>query len=139
MDLGIWLFLQATIRVFVEVSTIALQFSLESYTGLSAATTKFSRPSHFAKLVPSTLVTDLGIVMEVKLLQPQKQSYPKLSTEFGMVMEVKLMQSAKQLSPKLVTVLGMAMEVKLLQPEKQPSPKLLMVFGMVTEVKLLQP
>ena len=32
------------------------------------------------------------MVMEVKLLQPPKQAYPKLVTEFGMVMEVKLLQ-----------------------------------------------
>ena len=54
-----------------------------------------------------------------RLLQPLKQSYPKLVTEFGMVMEVKLLQLEKQYSPKLVTELGMVMEVKLLQPQKQ--------------------
>ena len=43
------------------------------------------------------------MVMEVKLLQPQKQAIPKLVTELGMVMEVKLLQSAKHHSPKLVT------------------------------------
>ena len=32
--------------------------------------------------------------MEVKLLQFSKQQSPKLVTELGMVMEVKLMQSA---------------------------------------------
>ena len=32
------------------------------------------------------------MVMEVKLLQDQKQKSPKLVTEFGMVMEGKLMQ-----------------------------------------------
>lgn len=35
-----------------------------------------------------------------------------------MVMEVKLLQSEKQLSPKLVTDFGIEMEVKLLQPAK---------------------
>ena len=44
-DSGIWLFLQPAIILFVEDSMIALQFSLESYTGLSAATTILSRPS----------------------------------------------------------------------------------------------
>ena len=33
------------------------------------------------------------MVMEVKLLQPAKQKSPKLVTELGMVMEVKLLQS----------------------------------------------
>ena len=46
------------------------------------------------------------MVMEVKLLQPEKQSSPKLSTELGMGMEVKLLQPEKQSSPKLVTEFG---------------------------------
>ena len=36
------------------------------------------------------------MVMEVKLLQPSKQHFPKLVTELGMVMEVKLLQSSKE-------------------------------------------
>ena len=36
------------------------------------------------------------MVMEVKLLQPEKQPVPKLVTELGMVMEVKLLQPSKQ-------------------------------------------
>ena len=32
------------------------------------------------------------MLMEVKLRQSEKQSYPKLVTELGMVMEVKLLQ-----------------------------------------------
>ena len=32
------------------------------------------------------------MVMEVKLLQSRKQPFPKLVTELGMVMEVKLLQ-----------------------------------------------
>ena len=35
-------------------------------------------------------MTELGIVMLVKLEQPEKHLYPKLVTEFGMVMLVKL-------------------------------------------------
>ena len=31
-----------------------------------------------------------------RLLQPPKQEYPKLVTELGMVMEVKLLQPSKQ-------------------------------------------
>ena len=44
--------------------------------------------------------------MRSRLLQPEKQAYPKLVTELGMVMEVKLLQPSKQISPKLVTELG---------------------------------
>ena len=36
------------------------------------------------------------MVMEVNLLQFQKQQNSKLVTELGMVMEVKLLQSVKQ-------------------------------------------
>ena len=46
------------------------------------------------------------MVMEVKLLQKEKHSFPKLVTELGMVMEVQLLQPWKQPSPKLVTELG---------------------------------
>ena len=53
------------------------------------------------------------------------------------MMEVKLLQSQKQILPKLVTELGMVMEVKLL-PEKQPVAKLFTELGTVIEVKLLQ-
>ena len=36
------------------------------------------------------------MVRDVKPEQPLKQSYPKLVTELGMVMEVKLLQHEKQ-------------------------------------------
>ena len=36
------------------------------------------------------LVTELGIVIEVRLLQLKKASYPILVTELGMVIEVSL-------------------------------------------------
>ena len=36
------------------------------------------------------------MVMEVKLLQASKQNFPKLVTELGMVMEVKPLQPEKQ-------------------------------------------
>ena len=69
-----------------------MQFSLESYTGLAASTTIRSRLLQPKKQYSPTLVTELGMVMEVKLLQSAKQPYSKLVTELGMVMEVKLLQ-----------------------------------------------
>ena len=51
-------------------------------------------------------MTELPRVMEVKLLQLEKQASPKLVTELGMVMEVKLLQPKKHIYPKLVTELG---------------------------------
>ena len=38
------------------------------------------------------LVTELGMVNEVKLKQPEKADEPMLVTELGMVIEVKLLQ-----------------------------------------------
>lgn len=56
-----------------------------------------------------------NIVIDVKPLHLQKQSFPKLVTELGMVMEVKLLQLPKHQSPKLLIELGIVMDVKLLQ------------------------
>ena len=52
------------------------------------------------------LVTLLGMVMEVKPVQPEKAEPPMLITLLGMVTEVKLLQPPKALYPMLVTVLG---------------------------------
>ena len=46
-------------------------------------------------------------------MQPEKQTLPKLVTELGIVIEVKPVQSSKQDLPKLVTELGI---VVFLQP-----------------------
>ena len=51
-----------------------------------------------------------------------KALFPILVTEFGIVIDVKLLQSLKALSPILVTELGIVIDVKLLQPEKAYSP-----------------
>ena len=48
-------------------------------------------------------------------MQPSKQECPKLVTELGIVIEVKPVQSSKHLSPKLVTELGIVIEVKPVQ------------------------
>ena len=72
-ELGIWLFLHPAINSLVEVRIIALQSSLESYTGLAASTTMRSRLLQSEKQKLPTLVTELGMVMEVKLLQYLKQ------------------------------------------------------------------
>ena len=41
--------------------------------------------------------------MRSRLLHHSKQPFPKLVTDLGMVMAVKLLQPARQSSPKLVT------------------------------------
>ena len=62
------------------------------------------------------------MVIEVKSLQPAKQSTPNEVTDEGMVIEVKPLQKQKQNSPKEVTEEGMVMEVKPLHPLKQSTP-----------------
>jgi metal-sulfur cluster biosynthetic enzyme len=49
------------------------------------------------------LVTELGMVTEVKPLQPSKASTLMLVTELGMVTEVKPLQPEKAQLPMLVT------------------------------------
>ena len=57
------------------------------------------------------LVTEFGMVTEVKPVQPWKALLPMLVTEFGMVTEVKPVQPWKALLPMLVTEFGMVTEV----------------------------
>ena len=49
---------------------------------------------HLQKQLIPKLVTELGIVIEVKPVQRQKQELPKLVTELGIVTEVKPVQEA---------------------------------------------
>ena len=49
------------------------------------------------------LVTELGIVTDVKPLQPRKALLPMLVTELGIVTDVKPVQKEKANSPMLVT------------------------------------
>ena len=60
------------------------------------------------------LVTLLGIVMLVRLAQPQKALSPMLVTLLGMVMLVRFLQPRKALDPMLVTLSGSVMLVRLL-------------------------
>ena len=92
-EFGINVFLHPANNLLVEVSMIALQCSLESYTGLAVSTAICSR-----------------------FLQPEKQHDSNLVMVLGMVMDVRLRQFSKQLYPKYVTELGTAMAVRLLQP-----------------------
>ena len=56
--------------------------------------------------------------MDVKP-QPAKHQSPKLVTDSGMVMDVREWQRSKHLSPKLVTDDGMFIEVREWHSEKQ--------------------
>ena len=50
------------------------------------------RPSQFKKAIFPILVTELGIVTEVRPLRPQKAPYPILVTELGIETEVRPLQ-----------------------------------------------
>ena len=52
------------------------------------------------------LVTELGIVTEVRLLQPKNANSPILLTDSGMVTEVRLLHSENANSPILITDSG---------------------------------
>ena len=62
---------------------------------------------------------------------------PMLVTLLGIVMLVKLLQSPNAPLPMLVTLLGIVMLVKLLQLLNTPSAMLVTLFGIVMLVKLL--
>ena len=65
---------------------------------------RFSHPSK--DTLSATTLTLEGMVMDVKLLQPEKASEPMSRTLLGMLMEVKFLQPEK--APLMdVTLLGM--------------------------------
>ena len=74
------------------------------------------------------LVTEFGIVTDVKPLQPEKAQSPILVTEFGIVTDVKPMQSLKAVYPIFVTEFGIVIDVKLQQEEKAFLPILVTVY-----------
>ena len=53
------------------------------------------------------LVTELGMVIDVRSVQLLKAPSPMLVTELGMVIDVRLEQTQKAYLPMLVTELGM--------------------------------
>ena len=65
-------FLHPTTNVFDDFSIIALQLSRESYLAFPLSTTMEVKPMQPEKEPLPILVTLLGIVREVKLLQPEK-------------------------------------------------------------------
>ena len=82
-ELGMTELLQPTIRVLLLVSIIQLQLFLLSKVGLSSATTIDVSPwLQFQKASFPMLVTELGIVIEVKPIQSQKAPSPIDVTEY---------------------------------------------------------
>ena len=83
--LGIIVFLQPAINVFVAVSMMALQSLRESYFVLPLSTLMEVRQLQPENADPSMDITLLGISIEVKLLQPQKAVPSKDVTLLGII------------------------------------------------------
>ena len=81
------------------------------------------------------LVTELGIVTEVRLSHRSKTAIPILVTEFGISTEVRTLQQEKALSPMLVTEFGISIEMRS-TPKKALFPMLVTEFGITV---FLQP
>ena len=70
---GITVLAHPAIIVLLSVSIIALQFSRESYTRLSSSTMIEVRDEQDWKHPSPKLVTEEGMSIEVRALQPEKQ------------------------------------------------------------------
>ena len=77
--------------------------------------------------------TELGIVTEVRLGQPENVFHPILVIEFGIMIEVRP-EPLKAQSPILVTEFGIVIEVRAEQYWNAPSPIFFTDLGIVIEV-----
>ena len=84
--LGMVVFLQPAISVFVAVSIIALQPLRLSYTVLPLSTFMLARLRQSLNAWYPMLVTLFGMVMLARLVQLVNAWYPMLVTLFGIVM-----------------------------------------------------
>ena len=91
--LGMVEFLHPNINVLLAVLIIALQFSRESNTGFSSATSIEERFEHLEKALYPISFTPIGMVIEVRPVHPENASPPMLVTLFGILMHVNLVQS----------------------------------------------
>ncbi len=92
---GITVLLHPLINSLAEVFIIALQDSLESYTGLPSSTIIDVKPVQPLKALSPIDVTELGMMRDVKPVQPLKALSPIDVTELGMVRDVKPEQAQK--------------------------------------------
>ena len=80
------------------------------------------KPVQLEKHDSAIVVTDVGKVTELILVQSEKALFPIKVTEVGIVIEVKPEQLEKADSAIEVTEVGKATELKLVQPEKALPP-----------------
>ena len=91
----------------------------------------FFKEEHTPNAYSPILVTEFGMITEIKPSQAQKAYSPMLVTDLPIVTEVKPEHSEKAYSPMLVTEFGMVMEVKPEQPKKAPVPMLVTELGIM--------
>ena len=84
------------------------------------------------------LVTEFGIVTEVRPIQPLNALASMLVTALGIVTDARLVQPLNALAPMLVTEFGIVTDVRLVQPLNALAPMLLTEPGIVTDISLLQ-
>jgi hypothetical protein len=91
------------------------------------------KPVHDLKRPIPIYPTPFGIVIEVRLLQPQKVCVMlKSATLFGISMAARLVQSSNANTPNLVTLFGISIEVRLVQPLKAEPPILVTPSSIIT-------
>ena len=81
------------------------------------------------------LVTEFGIVICCKELQPSKAYFPMLVTELGIVISCKELQPSKAFSPILVTEFGILICCKA-QPTKAYFPMFVTILGMIKHLSV---
>ena len=93
-------------------------------------------PAPYSALLGIIVVPSANIISPEQLL---KAYWPMLVTEDGIVILVRLLQPLKAYDPMLVTEEGIVILVRLLQPLKAAYPMLVTVDGIVTFVIPLAP
>lgn len=78
------------------------------------------------------------MLIDARLLQPEKAFVPIDVTDSGIVTEVRPVQLTNIPSLRAVTDSGMVIEARLLQPEKASLPMDVTEFGIVIDARLLQ-
>ena len=113
---GIIVVAQPAIKVLVEVSIIALQSSLESYTVFASFTMIDLKERQPEKASLPIEVTLSGITIELNEGQLEKADLPIEVTPFPIVTELKEVQSLKAPPPIEVTLFGIKIDLKEVQP-----------------------
>ena len=148
IELDITVFLHPTINLFVVVSMMALQLSLESYILLPSSTAKLVMLGQRVKAPTSISVTEFGIMTDVSSAQLLNADRPIEVTEFGIT--VLLQPAINLLVPFSIIALHLSREsyvlflgsttkfVSFVQPLKAPISIVMTEAGIITDVSSVQ-